>query len=1365
MAASLSSSAVLPALAFAAAEEDNELVEYFRACETSSTSRCSSSSSSSSSRGVTRVHAGASSLPSVSKADEPSHVLQGGAARPLLQQQRRKTWQQQRPQPRAPHGAVSDAARIIISPTSLEDTDHDDGDTYRGRVEEREEEEVAPARPHPLAADAGQSSVRTGDWATSSRGVAAAALADRLRGSTLPCTPASTSSALAGSGGADPLWGRRVFAFQTAPSASGAAHEAGDAPPPDRLARQRAVLFDVLCALRQHPTASCECCADAGGAWRLRDGVLLEAAAQAWPVTFSGAMGELLRVADEVAAVDACVRGCAPVLADRVASGAAEEGTEVLDAAAALEVAAARSLGRLCAVLQQLGADFCRWVLEVQTYLLVVCERQASARQLSENEEAEDVGEGGGGGGAAAAAAAPTLLPAPCSLMELVAAVRDNALPLQRCRVLVEDSGCLAGLATTASASATPLAARLLDALIIQASAVQDTSTMDLYRFYVMLLLHTAWPYVLLCTAAIFGFVRDIDPPVWRRQLPRLFRSSFSHVRIGDVSRRCPTDILSLLLNCVGYGDAGAAAAPPPSCEGGSGAGVDAPWVSVPRRGSGGGGGGHRRRGDAAEQHAARAALASARTFVQRSLAAFTRRHRQIALSRTPAYPHRGSTTATEQTAPRLWRTKSVKEILHYIMCDAGGRHDVVAYAQQNQDVRRRVMQVSDAVGQGSGGAGEVRHVPYFPTTIPLGFIAMQAEALAGQQQQQQQHRHRHGARGNGAPTAPPSARSRVGGGGGAVEAEDEDEDEDGGAEESGRSAVLLRRRRGLSLWSLAVGDSAATTADVRLVNILASHEAHYVEDGEDGGGARRRTHQLWMNTTIPCARWVTTALLIPIGVVVQRLQERRLRDLVTLSLLQTVRGSADIGADSARLTTSPPRQSSPARVASATDGTAAPLAALTGARWEARLAVTTAACSFVHALKLVVDVALLRDQERLVAGFLERLRREPRWWVRRTGGGSSAYERLGTAAPAVSAIFADALRGKRLGELVRLTVLPLASDAAAATPPPPPVSSAAATDLLNIFASFRLDFALPDAYARILLPRDLSVYVHPLTGTTERGYHTFFWQRRRRLYVEEEERGRGGEADRRRSSPSPESCGGVAATTAPPGIAMADVWSTIFGYTCALHYAQLTLRDQKKRLHQRDTEDAQVAQSAEPTDSGRSRQHLTHVARGLGSAYHTLGFAVDQLLAFTQSVSIRVVYDLERLVAAVMRNSPEVHSCMELCHRLDTLLLELSAISFPARAPVALCGRERGMQSPAAEAARAAVQRTLEVALDPSRLPVSHMCSSTRNAVEALVAAVSAAAAHRPSAVATALHPLVVRLTFNRFYGTDEETLSYRFR
>ncbi|KPA76367.1 hypothetical protein ABB37_07713 [Leptomonas pyrrhocoris] len=1329
-----------------------------------------------------------------------------------------------------------------------------------------------------------------------------------------------------------------------------------------RHARQRAVLFDVLCALRQHPTASCEALGDGddrAGAqgravlskttWSLRESVKAEARAQHWPPSFVGALAQLLAVASDVAVAQAQAGVFERVCAIRDAAAASIAGTtgasgDTQDAAGALEDAGQQALQRLSSVLRQLSADFVQWVLQVQEYLVVVCAdafgdhrttqtpqqaalcsadahthwyaRSEGGRRIarnvpasdsrgSNNRHAEEDQEG------AAQAAPESILPPSHSLLDVVLAVQENGIPLQRCRVLVDESGCFDGLADLlvelpcastsplhSSVSFAALAARLLDTLIIQASAVQDTSTMDLYRFYVMLLLLTAWPYVLLCTAAIFGFVRNIDPPVWRRQLPRLFRSSFSHVRIGDAHRHYPTDVLSLLLNCVGYYNASEVCNARSGGVGDCAGGLQPHWTlgkgSRHSSSSSSNGGRHK---DLAEHHVALTALSSARTFVLRSLASFTRRKKQVALSRTPARPspvgQRKAATAAEgggnssdraaaaamaaAPAPLLsaqrWQNKSVKEILHYILYGSGGRgggndgdqgedsngeeeqeraHDttaaekggdigagaaVVAYARANQDVRRRVIQLPQNTAEApvaAGGRGAAVMLPpppprltpdgaryfYYPTTIPLGFATMAAEALAGQQQWQQ-HRSRAVARAEVEASAPspPAMRRPL-----RHYSDHDEEDGEKGEGETGSGGSGPLEHGALALWTLFLSESA-TAPDVVFANAFAPTD----DDDADGDdrrslsrrfgqrslrSARRvRTHQLWINITIPCARWVTTALLIPIGVVVQRLQERRLRDLFAMSLHavsshgpRSITGSHDPDGvrsrrgrdwsgvlwqnneDEEEGSKSLPGDVGGGVVAHAftdpltppsTTASAAPAAGgavlmrRRGAPSSVPASPTTAACSFLHALKLLVDVALCRDQERLVFGFLERLYKEPRWWTRRwVDGGAGAFERVGTAAPTVSALFADALRGKRLSELVRLVVLPASkarkdrgSPLASSGDPTPqqqqqqhpqtpgvPLSrhtpaaaptSTISTDVLDVFASFQLEFTLPGAFALVLQPSDLSVHVQAVTNTTERSYQTFFWQRRRRQYVEEED--------------------AAAPPTARLGIAFSDVWSYIFGYQCSLYYAQITLREHKKQLHQRDTEDFQVTQTMGQPRRGAAR-HLQYVARGLGSAYYTLNFAVDTLLSFTQAEAMRAVYDIEHLLHRALGASPDLHSCMELCHELDTLLLQLHFISFPARPAVALNARERAMQSPAAEAIRSAVQRLLEVALDPSRLPVSYISSSTRNSVEALVAAVTAAAEHQ-SALATRLHPLRVMLTFNKYYGTPEETLSYRFR
>lgn len=1124
--------------------------------------------------------------------------------------------------------------------------------------------------------------------------------------------------------------------------------------------RRRAILFDVLCAVRQSPTTSCQY-SDAPAPdkkqkdapplpsqdtfvcrrWNLSTAVVKEAAAHQWPPGYMGVLQQLLHVANDVAALQAKVQSFqnhrAALAGYHAPTTEGEEESFVeyeldghgrpVPASAALGSAAYRTLQRLCLFASRLFSEFQRWIVDLQDYLVHLCSEQWS---MTDTKACDD-------GHAVPASGETAVLPAPMSILELVDGVEVNVLPLRRCLVLLQDSSCFTDLPTPRITTAgvrkdqegssggggggltvveihlqhAVLAARLLDRLIIQASALQDTSTMDLYRFYVTLLLHCAWPYVLLCTAALFGFVEDIDPPQWRLLLPRLFRSSFSHVRIGDAHRRYPTDILSLILNCIGYygvdGDHRAAAV------------RGTTNTSLKKRS--GRSGQRRRRYD--QEQAALSALSSSRGFVLHSLASFTRQKKQLALSRSAALSSTGNPSSSPQAAAAAvggsgpaegpmvdWTQQSVKDIVHYILhdssVDTADARQVLVYADQLQERRGRVIpSIERAMQLGIGADGSYR---YYPTTIPLGFAAMQCEALPGEQ----------------------AWRSQCAMGSG----EDPLRDEESLSKSSGSGAAI---------WSLRVV-SSSIVGDI----LLQSSHAAGAEDpsyntagSEDEGGvdvvslkrhrSHRGSHQLWINTIIPCARWVTAALLIPIGVAVQRLQERRLQELFTVSLLT-------------------PSLLSPLLRGGAPGGSTQ----------------TTSTCSFLQAVKLITDIALCRDQERVVKGFLERLRQEPQWWTRQSSG-SATYEKTGTAAPAISALFADCIRGKRLGHLVQLSVLPTTTPAQAA----PPASAAA--EMLSTFASLQLHFALPEEFAIILQPRDLSVYLHPQSGQMEHSYRTFFWQRRRGLYTEADE------------SPT---AGGTMGTSTADGketaaaLPSSDVWSYVFGYLCALHYTQLVLRDQKKELRERDKADFIVVKamdtrrvSGSGADDGgdgcHERRHgsvaavyLQRVSRGLGSAYYALHFTVEALLSFTQREAMRVVYELEHLLGGVRRVPPMVHSCIELCQQLDALLLQLFLVSFPCRQAGVANVRQRAMRSVAVETVRGAIAVILEVALDPTRLPLRHVGSRVQNAIETLVVAISAAEISS-SALTARLQPLRVIFTFNHFYGPEEEKLSYRFR
>ncbi|PWV14236.1 hypothetical protein C3747_37g2 [Trypanosoma cruzi] len=147
-----------------------------------------------------------------------------------------------------------------------------------------------------------------------------------------------------------------------------------------------------------------------------------------------------------------------------------------------------------------------------------------------------------------------------------------------------------------------------MDHLIVRMSALQDSNTMDIYRFYMVLLIYCGWPYVLLMTSAIFGFVTDIDADAWRSNIPRIFRLSFSHIRVGDHGSNdrkivmLPTDILSFVLLCVGY--------EPVEADGRCSEDGGKPKRGVNR----------------ARRRAAFSSMLSSRSFILRSFVAFTRK-------------------------------------------------------------------------------------------------------------------------------------------------------------------------------------------------------------------------------------------------------------------------------------------------------------------------------------------------------------------------------------------------------------------------------------------------------------------------------------------------------------------------------------------------------------------------------------------------------------------------------------------------------------------------------------------------------------------------------------------------------------------
>lgn len=1095
------------------------------------------------------------------------------------------------------------------------------------------------------------------------------------------------------------------------------------APSPPQILNE--VLFDVLCALRQSPSRHCvfvphQDTKSYGVVWTLAPQVRQQMLADG-ETTQLRIVDRLLGVATELSALRAQLEGFSQdiklVALNADVSGILSEVTLAVDRAAtthpaalALAATSYSALRRLAVLLDGLLGGFQQWVLEVQELLVcqgaesqtAACTRSPVPRPSPLPRCVPGVGpvsmptkgcrtEGNDG----AANHRPQYGNDRSEVLtstNLLAAVLHNLQPIQRGIVLLAESQCYHGLRewltslgvrntedpptptatsklpriTTESFAdqCTELATRLLDYLIVRVSALQDASTLDLYRWYMVVLLHCAWPYVCLTTAAIFGYVHDINPLQWRRRLPRLFRSSFAHTRVGDTHGQYPTDVLSLLSSCLGYqvGDPNTSS----NCHG---------------------------VGKVRDDRAAQTALRSARQFLLRSFATFASQKRR----HHPRKEVHGSAPGLSLISAK---DKPLKEILHDLLTAGDSGKDVegaglgLLKAGQSHPLRPVTEEETQP------GAVQVESVASYSTVVPLAFIAT-ATDVPGQAGYRQR------------------VARRV-------------SDEEGEGDEEG-----VARRVG-SLWSLRLSEPGQP-ADIQLVCVKGGRSscssAAFVY-------CERESYEknLWLNTSIPAARWLTAALLVPIGVVVQRLQARRLQDLFRTSAVRRSLGSPgdhDHFLDGAEVKEDDEEEEELA---------AARRAYVQNAAGGRRIGPSPnmripSHFSFMQAVKLLVDIALCRDKARIVDGFLERLYKEPHWWYRQADAAAVAtYESVGTASALVSSLFADAVRGKRYGDLVGLAVRPKA-------PVDPDIgggtsSALLSRELLDVFASFELLVTLPSEVALVLLPREMSRYTHSAVENNgnplESTYAALFWERRRRVRLDVTDKAKSPESLQERRG----------------GLQSSDVWSYVFGYMCAMHYTQIALRERRKQLRQQDVEDhALMGVVGRPTPvSGVSRLQL--IARGLGSAYHSLSFVVDSLMIFTQRAASVVIYRLEHLFASV----ESINSVMQLCVEVDTLLLPLQIVCFPFRPPE--------VEPPGAvakhpcERIRQCINEVLGLALDPSRLPVKLIGTRSRNVIEALVATVSGL--HEPALLKTQLQPLVALLTFNHYYGTDDTTFQF---
>nr|CCC94932.1 conserved hypothetical protein [Trypanosoma congolense IL3000] len=496
----------------------------------------------------------------------------------------------------------------------------------------------------------------------------------------------------------------------------------------------------------------------------------------------------------------------------------------------------------------------------------------------------------------------------------------------------------------------------------------------------------------------------------------------------------------------------------------------------------------------------------------------------------------------------------------------------------------------------------------------------------------------------------------------------------------------------------------------LQIENNKTHHDIVLCEDRNEEGVVSGGSAKLWLHLFLPAARWVTVSLLIPIAQVVQQLQKRRLSELLSVATTRLHVSSSLIAGfdernDAVDVAATHKEVGAVGDVSSSIFMNLEPI--YSGNTDAPRASVSNV--SFHDFVSLFIDIALCRDTERVVYTFLYRLFNESHWWYR---GGAAEHACSGTASSFISSAFADAMREHKLGQFVRLSVRPKTDVVAEHD-----TSNGEKTcvehpvEMLRTFAAFELVFTLPADVEVILLPQSLSVE-WDRNGEIHEKQISHFWRRRRNSDA---------------SLPRPPGGGEI-----PPR----DCWSYCFGYLCSLHYAQISLREQRKRLqrHHLNEYNNEAAYAS-------GNQRAVRVVRGLGSAYFELSFAVDCLLSFSKNVVTSVVCKLEDLTKA-----GSADSCITLCQKLDALLLRLLAVCFPE---VERSGR---VGVAAAGSITDSVTALLTIALDPAGLPMRRVMSRTRSAVEALVAVVRTLPA--TSVIKKHVKALLVLLTFNRFYG-----------
>lgn len=806
--------------------------------------------------------------------------------------------------------------------------------------------------------------------------------------------------------------------------------------------------------------------------------------------------------------------------------------------------------------------------------------------------------------------------------------------------------------------------AALLDFLVVRSSELQNACSFDLYRCYMMLVIHLSWPYFDLFTAAMHGFVRVGELDVWKQLLPRMFRVSFSHLRPSGAEEENPTDVLSLILNCVEYYQ-----------EESTWNHFSTDFSSFPTDTQ------HLRYSSSSRELSE---LVAARQFILRSCAAFCR--------------PKGRSSPKGLESPETKKKSPSHSFLE---------------------------------------EGLTREDRNFDRCLPLGFAMSNAKPQLCLNEEKTELKRK------------PSGNLLS------------------------QGAARDKEWMLPSLWSLQKNEACGSSdIMIRCTTLSSAQKSHYPDPYWNASNPSKTVvechaanAELWINIAIPCTRWLAAALLIPFGKAVRELQRRRVNALyVGITSLSYSFNWEGVSLGSFSPLERPTKRrkemdDSFCERSSYVNGEAGQHEQLLeinrGSSVWSSVVPSPPIISLPNALRLIIDVALFGSHEHIVDRFIRQLylkSRELQWWKVSQQGMDNSMR----GSTIVSSIFSEAIHGLPHSHLVQLAVTPLKRK----TPPltscicaegshPPSAEIGEMKELLDAFARFELRFFFPSQLAQVLLPRKLSWCIDRSKGQFRETYGSFFWQERRAEVLQD---------TYSMSFLSGFTCAENEETNFPCGsVGFADVWSSIFGYLVSLHYAQISLQEQRKSL-QRNELQAHELQHIMPFSNSYLKTQKNLLSRSVGVAFYALSFVLDTLVRFTMQEVFVVVYELEK----AFLHRRQFDSGPFLCKRLDQLLLQLQLVCFPAE-PLLCPSREESLAvSTSEESVRTCITDILCLALDPSRFPFRLLGSKTKDRVERLIYATSSSAIQSPL-LHMRLNPLMQLLTFNQYYGDASEGYCFR--